>query len=82
LCGLRRYDRLFGCLAHRDPDMRRQRCSEQLLRLREQCLDADALPPPLTAASERKDVIDEFTRPLAGATNFDEIGGRVGSATR
>jgi hypothetical protein len=37
---------------------------------------------PLTAASERKDVIDEFTRPLAGATNCAKIGGRVGSATR
>src|SRR5713101_6425358 len=28
LCGFRRYDRRFGCLAHRDRDMGRYRCSK------------------------------------------------------
>jgi hypothetical protein len=31
------------------------------------------LPPAITAASECKNLINEFACPLAGATNFGEV---------
>jgi hypothetical protein len=54
-----------------------RQCSEQPIGFRNQDLEADVPPPPLAASPECKNLIDELPCPLAGATNFGEVGYRL-----
>jgi hypothetical protein len=51
-----------------------RQCSEQPIGFRNQRLEADVPSPPLAASPECKNLIDELACPLAGATNFGEVG--------